>query len=296
MNKNLNNTTFLTVTNPKTKASLVISPSLGGTIVSLTLNPELYQVLENDTDKELLDNPLFRGRFLFPFNDRIPEGKYSFRGKNYQLPINCNDDGSAIHGFLYNKEVSILKHTETEAVLYWRTGRNQFNGYPFDISLTTGITLNNKGVNIAFTVKNEGDSSAPFALGWHSYFKTDSSSKLIADYPFYYDIDSNYLPVGEKLPSKGSKYDFSNGAEFSGKTLDHTFEAPLNSKSVLKTRDYSIQIKQDNFAYTQLFIPPERKSIAIEPISSKPNSFNSDEVLVLGPGKKYFSGIRVEIV
>ena len=197
---------------------------------------------------------------------------------------------------MYNKEVSILKHTEIEAVLYWRTGRNQFPGYPFDISLTTGITLNNKGVNIAFTVKNEGDSSAPFALGWHSYFKTDSSSKLIADYPFYYDIDSNYLPVGEKLPSKGSKYDFSNGTVFSNKTLDHTFGAPLNGKSVLKNKDYSIQIKQDNFAYTQLFIPPDRKSIAIEPISSKPNSFNTDNVLTLEPGKNYKASITIDLI
>jgi len=252
--------------------------------------------MENDTEEELQNNPLFRGRFLFPFNDRIPEGKYTFNGKDFQLPINCNEDNSAIHGFMYNKKVSILKHTETEAVFYWRTGKDKIQGYPFDISLKTKIKLHNGGVKISFTVKNEDIIPAPYALGWHSYFKTDPSSILTADYPFYYDIDDNYLPAGKRIPTKGSKFDFSNGAGFSEKSLDHTFGVSLDNKSVLKNENDSIQIKQTNFAYTQLFIPPDKKSIAIEPISSKPNSFNSDEVSILLPGGEYCPGISINVV
>ncbi|MCD6396465.1 MAG: aldose 1-epimerase, partial [Spirochaetaceae bacterium] len=265
---------FLKLTNPETKESLELCPTRGGTITSLILGKGFYQILDSDSDKELQKNPLFRGRFLFPFNDRIPEGKYTFTGKDYQLPINCNEDSSAIHGFMYNREVSILKHTETEAVFYWRTGKKTIQGYPFDISLQTEIELHNGGVKISFTVKNEDIIPAPYAFGWHSYFKTDPSSILTADYPFYYDIDDNYLPVGKGISTKGSKFDFSNGNGFSNKILDHTFRASLDGKSVLKNKNYSIQIKQTNFAYTQLFIPPDKKSIAIEPISSKPNSFN----------------------
>ena len=41
-----------------------------------------------DSDEEILLNPLFRGRLLFPFNDRIPNGKYYFDGREYSFPIN----------------------------------------------------------------------------------------------------------------------------------------------------------------------------------------------------------------
>ncbi len=292
---NITKNTFITLTNPITKENLVFSPSLGGTIVSLCLGPDLHQILKNDTEEELQDNPLFRGRFLFPFNDRIPDGKYSFKGKDYQLPINCSDDGSAIHGFLYNKEVSI-KQTETEAVFYWRTGKDQIQGYPFDISLKTEIILHNGGVSISFTIINEDSIPAPYALGWHSYFKTDLSSTLKAAYPYYFEIDKNFLAMGDGVPLSGSKFDFTKGASFSNIFLDHTFKVPEDGISILTNRNYSVKIEQKNFAYTQLFIPPDKKSIAIEPISSKSNSFNSDDVLILYPGKEYSADLSIDLI
>jgi aldose 1-epimerase len=289
------NISYLMLTNPETKESLVLSPSMGGTITSLCLGKDLQQILENDTKTELLDNPLFRGRFLFPFNDRISGGKYSFLGKTYQLPINCDEDDSAIHGFIYNKEVSILKHTETEAVFYWRTGKDQIQGYPFDISLKTEIKLHNGGVNISFTVLNEGTIPAPYALGWHSYFKTDPSSTLQAVYPYYFEIDKNFLAIGDGVPSSGSKFDFSKGSSFSDLFLDHSFKVPADGITILKNRDCTIKIEQENFAYTQLFIPPDKTSIAIEPISSKSNSFNSVDVLILNPGEEYCSSVGIDL-
>ncbi|MEA1911893.1 MAG: aldose 1-epimerase, partial [Spirochaetota bacterium] len=286
----------LTLSNPETNENLILSPSLGGTIVSLTLGADLHQILDNDKEEEFQKNPLFRGRFLFPFNDRIPGGKYSFQGKTYQLPINCSEDKSAIHGFIYNTEVTILEQTESAVSMFWRTGKDNFPGYPFDISLKTDIKLHNGGVLIYFTIKNEGDIPAPYALGWHSYFKTDSESTLKAEYPFYFDIDKYFLPVGNGLLSADSKFDFAQGAGFSEKFLDHTFKAPANGISILKNKHYSIKIEQNNFKYTQLFIPPDKKSIAIEPISSKPNSFNSNDVLILQTDEKYIESIRIDII
>lgn len=289
------NIAFIKLINSDTLESLVFSPTLGGTIVSLTLGPDLHQILGNDTKEELEDNPLFRGRILFPFNDRIPDGKYTFEGKKYQLPINCSEDGSAIHGFMYNKEVSILKQTKTEALFVWRTGKDKIQGYPFDISLLTKIKLHHGGVKISFTVKNEGTIPAPYALGWHSYFITNPSSILQARYPYYFEIDKNFLAIGDGVPSIGSKFDFLKGSSFSDLFLDHSFCAPQDGTTILKNKDYAIKIVQENFAYTQLFIPPDKKSIAIEPISSKSNSFNSDNVLILMPGEEYCASIRIDV-
>ena len=292
-NKNIS---FLKLINQDTGESIVFSSTLGGTIISLTLGIGLHQIMESDSDDELQENPLFRGRLLFPFNDRIPDGVYTFHGRTYQLPKNCSDDGSAIHGFIYDKKVTVLEQRETQASLFWRTGKNQLPGYPFDMSLKTDIELHNGGATLSFTVKNQGDIPAPYALGWHSYFKTDSSSTLYAEYPYYFETNEYFLPVENGLPSSGSKFDFTQGAEFSEKLLDHTFKAPTNGISILKNRNYSVKIEQKIFAYTQLFIPPDKTSIAIEPISSKPNSFNSEEVLVLQPEEEYCASVSIDLL
>jgi len=287
---------YLKLIHPETQESLVLCPELGGTVVSLTLGDKLHQVMGSDTDDELLMNPLFRGRFLFPFNDRIPGGRYSFQGTDYQLPINCTEDGSAIHGFLYNKEVMILEKNESDVTLFWRTGKEQFSGYPFDLSLKIKVSLHHGGASFTFTVKNEGDQPAPYALGWHSYFKTDPASILQGAYNGFFNIDESFLPRGEALSTVGSSFDFSRGRPFSDQSLDHTFLVPGDGISLLKTREYSVQIEQKNFAFTQLFLPPDAGSLALEPISSKPNSFNSEDVLILEGGKESIFHIRIDII
>lgn len=287
---------FLRLTHPHTGDSIAFVPSLGGTVVSLSLGHGPYQVLENDSADEILDNPLFRGRFLFPFNDRIPGGTYNFNGTEYRLPVNSSEDGSAIHGFLYNKEVEVKKTGETEAVLYWRTGKDVFPGYPFDLSLRIVVSLRLPGVVFTFTVKNEGEITAPFALGWHSYFKTDPASVIRAGYPCYFETDYQFLPVGSCRSVEGSDFDFSNGRVIFGRNLDHTFKTSPEGVTILENRNYRIRIKQQNFKYTQLFIPPERTSVAIEPITSKPNSFNTDEVLILHSKEEYSADIEISIL
>ncbi len=281
---------------PETRESLVIVPRYGGTVTSLVLGEKSHEVLRNDSLFELERNPLFRGRFLFPFNDRIPGGRYTFRGKEYQLPVNCREDGSAIHGFLYRERMDVAEQSETRAVLTWRTDNTFLPGYPFVLSLTIVIELYGGGVAFSFSVKNRGTDPAPFAFGWHSYFNMDSSTRLHAAYPCFFRTDSAFLPIGECCDVNGTDFNFSGGPPAAGKKLDHTFRAPPDGVTILAHRDYSVRIRQDHFPYTQLFVPPENDSIAVEPITSKPNSFNDPAVLILAPEEEYSAGITIDVV
>ena len=278
-----------------TGESLVFIPRYGGTVSSLVLGEKKHEVLRNDSLNGLEKNPLYRGRFLFPFNDRIPKGQYTFRGKKYQLPVNCREDGSALHGFLYRERMDVVEKSDTRAVLKWRTDDTLLPGYPFTLSLLIILELTGGGASFSFTVKNEGQNTAPFALGWHSYFKIDAASRLHAAYPCFFETDSSFLPVGECCPVKDTAYDFSGGSEIIEKELDHTFRAAAAGTTMLVNETYSVTILQYNFPYTQLFIPPGADSIAIEPITSKPNSFNSDEVLILAPEEEYSARIRIDV-
>ncbi len=288
---------FLELKIPRSGEKVIIDADNGATVVSLKLGERSREIMANDSDEEYSRNPLFRGRFLFPFNDRIPEGRYGFNGKEYQLPVNCKEDGSAIHGFMYNKKVRSRNISDSQVSVSWSTGEYGLSGYPFNMYLMMNFTLEEGKLIIDFTVKNQGSRTAPFALGWHCYFLTDPGALLYADFPCFFKTDSSFLPIGDCIPVKGTEFDFSSGSPLDGKILDHTFrfpEVPEDRRVILKNNDYSVKIYQRNFAYTQLFNPPEGGSTAIEPITSKPNSFNSPDVLTLDPGKVYTASVVIE--
>lgn len=287
--------TSIKLSNQKTGESIVVVPRYGGTVTSLVLGNGHHEILRNDSLYELERNPLFRGRFLFPFNDRIPGGKYSFKGKSYLLPVNCFEDGSAIHGFLYRERMDIAERREDKIVLTWKTDDSVLPGYPFVLLLAITITLYEGGVSFKFTIQNKGQTSAPCAFGWHSYFKTDPESILKADYPCFFKTDKSLLPFGNCCSTAETSFDFTGGTLLGGKELDHTFRTAAGGVTRLVNNAYTVKIVQKNFPYTQLFIPPERDSIAIEPITSKPNSFNSADVLILEPEEEYSAGIQVEV-
>ena len=72
---------------------------------------ETHRLLVEDAAEELLANPWFRGRLLFPFNDRIPGGVYRFEGREYAFP--CTEGDDALHGFLWQRAMRVRGSGET---------------------------------------------------------------------------------------------------------------------------------------------------------------------------------------
>ncbi|MCJ7554163.1 MAG: hypothetical protein MUO34_09805, partial [Ignavibacteriaceae bacterium] len=53
---------------------------------------------------------------------------------------------------------------------------------------------------------------------------------------------------------------------------------------------------EQKYNYLQIYIPPERKSISIEPMTSNVNSFNNGEgLLILEPGKIFTANYGLNI-
>src|SRR5690348_8745079 len=87
---------------------------------------------KSDLDKNLADS--FKSAKLSPFACRIPEGKYTFKGHQYEFAHKFKD-GNAIHGLLYNKP---FREGETRSddllgsAAFHYGYRKDDAGYPFD--------------------------------------------------------------------------------------------------------------------------------------------------------------------
>lgn len=280
---------FLILRNLITGESLECIPELGATIstLSLQLKGKATNILEGDSPETLRANPFYRGRILFPFNDMIPGGVYTFNGSTYNLPVNQPKENKALHGFVYDKPFKTIWEESTrnfcKIIVSKTITSDEHPGYPFDCTLTLSYILRVREFQMNMTVKNTGNRALPFSFGWHPYFTfgisiDDNTLQMQCD--SYIEVDANLLPTRRLLPCNDSRYDFAQGKLIGAEPIDMGFTAPRDGKIFLGGDKGYIIVNQngDFFNFVQLFIPPDRRSIAIEPVTAATNSFNFSEL------------------
>ena len=294
---------------------------LGGTVRELALSPPpgagdgdlpdgaagrgALNLLSRCGPESIDDDPLFRGKLLFPFNDRIPEGRYRFAGEEHRLRINSPEDGSAIHGFLYRRSMERVGESADEdgarLALRDRLRPGDEAGYPFSLSLRVEYRLGYGRFVISFVVRNEGRGPAPFALGWHPYFTLGGRADdwvLEHGGERYVPVDERLMPRGGLVDVAGSPFDFRSGRRLGAESLDIALSAPADGRWRLSRKGgaaIDFEAQPALFPFTQLYLPPDRASIALEPIASPTDAFNRPELglQVLGPGEERRGAVAV---
>jgi aldose 1-epimerase len=264
-------------------------------------------ILEADAVAELDENPWFRGRLLIPFNDRIPGGRYRFRGREYQLAMNDPGSASALHGLVYNQPFTVhdLKGLDTEASVSLSYGirSDVFEGYPFPLGVTAIYRLTPKAFELSIVLRNSGPDGAPVTFGWHPYIHAPDgvdSVRLYCPAGRYVEVDRNLLPTGNLPRTAEGPFDFSLSQGLGGRELDialeRTFQRPVARTLVDRGIDL-IELEQSvpPFGYTQLFVPPGRSSIAVEPVTGATDAFNRPELglRMLEPGEAVRGRTRI---
>ena len=290
--------TLYTLTNTTTGESAGIIPSFGGNVQSLrlSLRGRLFDVLEGCTDAATLIQKPYKGAKLIPWPNRIRDGTYHLLGKDYKLPINELGRNTALHGLLYNRPLDVERqHSSSgEASLYLDylfDGSDA--GYPFLLEVKLLYTLGKKSFACETRAKNIGDTALPFADGWHPYFTLGKPiDKLLLDIPAdeFYTVDSQIIPTGkERFLFDGFLKGVSFDTGFILKGKETLLTDPAKGTSVVLWQDKS-------YPYLQVYTPPSRSSIAIEPMSAATDAFNNgDGLLILDPGKEFHGSCGVRI-
>ncbi len=300
---------FLILKNESNGEYAEIIPDKGATVNKLYLlfNDSVSNILYCDSDDEILDNPLFRGRILFPFNDAIPDGAYTYNEIPYTVDINEPNENLAIHGYVYNKKFDIISEECAEdacsVTLQYALTREQMKGYPFDVTLAVTYVLKAREFDVRFEIINSGSQTAPLTFGWHPYFTFDGSidqAILKMDATHYLETDDIHIPTRRVLECKGSSFDFSDGKDITTLVIDNAVTAPSDGFIYLTKGNRKITLFQDTkfFKYVQIFSPDDSTAIAIEPVTAGANAFNCPELglITLEPNERIdtFASVRVE--
>ena len=278
--------------NADSSSFVKIAPDKGATISDLKLaNQSIYDGYSNLEDLETL--AWGRGILLGPFPNRLKDGKYSFEGKNYQFPINDTATGTALHGFVNQLKFTLgdVKLNEEKASISCHTYYDgNFEYYPFPFLAEIQYSLSKKeGLSLCFSITNRGKSNMPVGLGWHPYFtlseKVNNSTLQLPKLEMI-EIDGSMIPTGKLTPFNI----FEKLAKIDDFVLDNCFKLEQSNEFarviIEGEKGRLIYTQSTDIPYLQVFTPPHRNSIALEPMTCNVDAFNNEDGLkILAPNE-----------
>ncbi len=98
---------------------------------------------------------------LFPYIARLTEGKYTYKGKTYEMPI---------HGFLPAAEMVREEQSADRIVLRLDADEKTRECYPFDFTCRIIYELDEDVLNVTYQVENHGEEAMYFGIGGHPGF------------------------------------------------------------------------------------------------------------------------------
>ena len=229
----------------------------------------------------------YASSILFPFANRVKDGRYNFNDKEFHLETNHEEEQNALHGFVYNKVFKTLKQDVSEAhaeIVLGYIEQNKSIGFPFTYNIEVTYKFHEDNLNLSLLVKNTDTSTFPFTIGWHPYFLSKNLYKSEVRFD-----SKQQLEIGTRNITTGVKtFNSSDAFKIKDKQLDDCWI--LNSETIqFYTPSYKIAInssEKNNFL--QLYTPPKANNIAIEPTTGVSDSFNNKIGLqTLDPNESY---------
>jgi aldose 1-epimerase len=221
----------------------------------------------------------FRSAKMSPYVCRLYKGQYTHLNTTYTMDRFYKGE-HAIHGIMYDAEFIVQateanEHQATVILVHHYLGSDQGYPFPFTMYVKWILEKNNK-VSVQTTIQNNATVPIPIADGWHPYFTLGESidnctlqfaSKGKMEY------DKDLLPTGNMIEDAR----FSNGLKIGSLQLDDGYALDTeNSSCTLQNEQFILKINPSSlYPYLQLYIPPDRNSMAIENLSGAPNAFNN---------------------
>jgi aldose 1-epimerase len=278
-------------------ASASVLPAFGFNLFDLRLpaGGAVRPVLDSAAD--WADNPREPGRHgtpvLFPFPNRIRDGRFSFDGKTYQLP--ANNGPNAIHGFAIKAPWDVVEHKATDqgATI---TGRytiskqspEMLDRWPTDAAIQIRYALTGRRLTLEATVSNPTDTELPYGFGIHPYFRLPLSERgdpartlVVIPAGESWELEA-FLPTGTRTPVD-RRLDFRQGQPMAGLKLDDVLTglvAPAQGDYVCRLKDLDLGAEFDlgfdrNFREVVVYTPPGPGGvIAIEPYTQTTDAIN----------------------
>jgi aldose 1-epimerase len=234
---------------------------------------------------------IYFGSTVAPWPNRLKDGRFSLEGKDYRF-AKLDAENNANHGLLEQVALEVRSHREDKLVLGHRFGSQE---YPFDVDLEVSFEIA-EGFSVAATATNFGSSAAPFALGFHPYFRLVAPGQLTANVSQHLKTDERKIPISREAVD-GLEIKFPSKQSYDDCYFDPNWRAEFH------TAEFAFEMTQQNLPYLMIYTPEDSpfadgsNSVAIEPLSAPANAFQDDlEGQLIQPGETREYGFQIRML
>ncbi|MEQ8705294.1 MAG: aldose 1-epimerase [Phaeodactylibacter sp.] len=292
------------LSDPTGAHQLKLVPAFGACVIDLRLHGQT--VLDTyQTPKEMSINRWAKNVLLYPFPNRLKHGQYEWEGQRYEFPVNDVPTNNALHGFGTEQtmEVAAKEASVEHAQIRCRFSYDgQLDYYPFPFRFEVAFTLRSGALEIGLSVENTGKTALPFGMGWHPYFRiSDDLGNHHLHLPpcEMVGVDAEMIPTGKRYEYTT----FSQPRRIGMEVLDNCFALQQQEGRVQIQLSYADQqlgywqeVGESGFSFVQLFTPPHRTCLAIEPMTCNIDAFNNGEGLMrVEPGEQRTATFGVQV-
>lgn len=221
----------------------------------------------------------FRSAKLSPFVCRMKNARYVFDGQEYECHKH-NRKGHALHGLMYDSQFTLTASQQDQESAWIELSADYAQddtGYPFHYQLIVRYQLTSQGLSLSTTVRNTDKQPIPIADGWHPYFRLEGQAdtwQLRINSDTQLEFDNDLLPTGNTLTDER----FIQKRLLSNIQLDNSFVLKNATEAACQLENEHLIFNifvDDSYPYLQIYIPPERNTIALENLSGAPDCFNN---------------------
>jgi len=247
-----------------------------------------------------------RATNLFPYIGRLTDGKYSYKGKSYEMEI---------HGFAKVKKFRVINKSESHIEFSIKEDPSTLMQYPFKFEYRVSYRLLENSIEIQYHVINNSEDIMCFAVGGHPGFNVPNEEGLsFEDYEIEFEQNSFPDRIGQTsayfLSGDQWRYPLEDDKRF--KLTHDLFDEDAiilqnisNTVSILsKKGKRKVSVHYPHMKYVGIWHRPHSDApfVCIEPWSSLPSrqdiiediEFKSD-LNRLEPGKEYTNRWRITI-
>lgn len=223
---------------------------------------------------------------LFPFPNRIRDGRYTWAGREYQLPINGPNGRHAIHGFACRKKWRVVDGGESETKAWVAAvfqgsidAPESLAHWPADYRIALTIILEQDQLSLVARIDNPDTKPLPFGLGYHPYFAVPSADDCRVASPARgtWELGDN-IPTGRIVPPAT---DLRTPVRFADLQLDDVYTdfgsltEMYRQGCVVHGNAGALEVwVSQGFREMVAFTPPHRKAVCLEPYTCTTDAIN----------------------
>jgi aldose 1-epimerase len=277
---------------------LEIAPHIGGCITAFEWNDGSSQhaVMRSSSH---VSNVLEAACFpLVPFVNRIRGGRFTFGGREVRLQPNMAGDPSPLHGQGWLARWEVVSATDNESVIRYH---HRGGEWPWDYEVRQELALNERGLSVRLTCRNESPEPMPCGLGQHPYFPCGEDTRVDTRVDCAWTIDEQVLPV-DKVPASG-RYDL-NDRSICGQDLDNGFGGWSGEAAIRDPHwPFELRVAAPTATYFHIYSPASGGFFAAEPVTHANAALSEAEdrwpglgLKILAPGEEMSLDVRIDVL